>query len=329
MSGGAGSLVAQHLIDAVAYGSIFALLSLSLSLLYGVMGLMNFAFGELIMVGAYSMFYSRSLPWPIMVIICIVMVIILSLTTNVVAFRPLRNASPTSLLVTSFALSYLLQQIAWMTVGRGTNKGVRPFAWLQTQHQFGGIRLSNLDVVTAAVTVILLVAMTWLMRSTSLGAQLRASTEDFEFSRVLGVRADRVIALAFGITGMLAGAAAVLYVLRVGSVTPDMGQGPLLVAFVGSVIGGLGSMASAAVGGFLLGGLLDISSAVLPSSIGKYSQALAFGLVILILIVQPEGLAQTSRKLKTISGGALRGNRRATGTAQRRWDEADEEASVS
>jgi branched-chain amino acid transport system permease protein len=322
-------MILQHLVDAVAYGSIFALLSLSLSLLYGVMGLMNFAFGELIMVGAYSMFYSRSLPWPVMVVICVAIVVVLSLLTNIVAFRPLRNASPTTLLVTSFALSYLLQQIAWMTVGRGTNKGVRPFAWLQTQYQVGSIRFSNLDIVTAGVSMGLLVAMTWLMRRTALGAQLRASTEDFEFSRVLGVRADRVIAIAFGITGMLAGAAAVLYVLRVGSVTPDMGQGPLLVAFVGSVIGGLGSMSSAALGGFLLGGLLDISSAVLPTSVGRYSQALAFGLVMLILIVQPDGLAQTGRNLKALAAGARRRGRSANGAAPRRWDEADEEVSVS
>ena len=116
----------QYLIDAIAFGSLFALMALGLALLFNVMGLMNFAYGELIMAGAYTMYYTRDFGWVPMVLITIVVVIIVSVLLELVAFRPVRNASPVTLLVTSFAVSYGLQQLAWMTVGRGPQKGVEP-----------------------------------------------------------------------------------------------------------------------------------------------------------------------------------------------------------
>src|SRR3954468_18084578 len=118
------SNLAQYATDSIYYGSFFALISLSLSLLFGVMGLMNFAYGELIMAGAYTMFYTRSWGWGAMIATTVVVVTLLSLAMELVAFRPVRNASPVTLLVTSFAVSYGLQQLGWMTVGQGPAKGV-------------------------------------------------------------------------------------------------------------------------------------------------------------------------------------------------------------
>src|SRR4051794_18487814 len=265
-------------------------MALSLSLLFGVMGLMNFAYGELIMAGAYTMFYTRSWGWGAMVVMTLVVVTVLSLVMELVAFRPVRNASPVTLLITSFAVSYGLQQLGWMTVGRGPSKGVEPYPWLTTQFDVDGVLVSRLAIVTIVVTIVLLVAMTLLLRRTMLGIHLRASTEDFRMAQLTGVRANRVIMAAFGITGLLAAAVSVLFLMRNGSVAPTIGQEPLLIAFVGGVIGGLGSLAGAALGGFVLGAMINALSAVLPLNLSSYTRLFAFLAVILILVWQPDGL---------------------------------------
>src|SRR5918911_3371421 len=219
------SNIAQYATDSIYYGSFFALISLSLSLLFGVMGLMNFAYGELIMAGAYVMFYTRSWGWLAMIVMTIIIVSVLSLLMELIAFRPLRRAEPVVLLITSFAVSYGLEALGWMTVGTGPQKGVEPYPWLTTQFDVGGVLISKLEIVTWVVTVLLLVGMTLLIKRTSLGIHLRASTEDFRMAQLVGVRANWVISAAFGITGLLASAVAVLYILRSGpSLSPDMGQ---------------------------------------------------------------------------------------------------------
>ena len=284
------SNILQYVTDSVYYGSFFALISLSLSLLFGVMGLMNFAYGELIMAGAYVMYYTRSWGWLAMIAMVIVIVTVLSLLMELIAFRPLRRAEPVVLLVTSFAVSYGLEALGWMTVGSGIQKGVQPYPWLTTQFDLSGVLISKLEVVTWIVTVVLLLAMTLLIKRTALGIQLRASTEDFRMAQLVGVRANWVISAAFGITGLLASAVALLFTFREGAVAPDIGQGPLFIAFVGGVIGGLGSLAGAALGGFALGVVLNVLQATLPSTINNHFQLFAFAAVIAILVFQPNGL---------------------------------------
>jgi len=280
----------QTILDSIAYGSLFALMALGLSLLFGVMGLMNFAYGELIMAGAYTMFYTRGSGWLGMILMTIVVVTILSLLMELVAFRPLRKASPVVLLISSFAVSYALEALGWMTVGKGPQKGVQPYPWLTTQFDTGGILISRLEIATWIVTVVLLVGMTLLLKRTALGIQLRASTEDFRMAQLTGVRANWVISAAFGITGLLASAVAVLYVLRTGAVDPSIGQGPLLVAFVGGVIGGLGSLPAAALGGFVLGVVINLLGARLPILLKSHTVMFAFLVVIAILVFLPGGL---------------------------------------
>ena len=210
----------QYLIDAIAFGSLFALMALGLALLFNVMGLMNFAYGELIMAAAYTMYYTRDFGWVPMVLITIVVVIIVSVLLELVAFRPVRNTSPVTLLVTSFAVSYGLQQLAWMTVGRGPQKGVEPYPWLTVQMEIGGVRISRLAILTMCVAVVLFVGMSLMLKRTALGIQLRASTEDFRMAQLVGVRANWVISSAFAITGFLAAVVGILYVLRTGAIDP-------------------------------------------------------------------------------------------------------------
>lgn len=290
--------ILQYVVDAIAYGSLFAIMALGLSLLFSVMGLMNFAYGELIMVGGYVMYYTQAWGFVAMVVATILATTLLSVVLELVAFRPVRRGTAVTLLVTSFAVSFALQSIGWMTVGRTPTTAVSPYDWLTKQIVIGGVRVSVLAIVTFVVAAVLLVAMTLLLRRTRLGIQLRASTEDFRMAQLVGVRANRVISSAFALTGVLAGFVALLYTLRSGAVSPDMGQGPLFVAFVGAVIGGLGSMYGAALGGFVLGGLISALQASLPQSISNYTELFAFAAVIAIVVILPDGLISARRTLE-------------------------------
>ena len=304
------SLDIQYVVDSIAYGSLFALMALSLSLLFGVMGLMNFAYGELIMAGAYVIYYTQDWGWLPMLIMVVIIVTALSVLMELIAFRPLRWAAPVTLLISSFAISYGLEALGWMTVGTGPQKGVG--AWLDQSYDVSGVIISKLEIVTMVTTVVLLVAMTVLLRRTMLGIHLRASTEDFRMSQLVGVRANWVISSAFAITGVLAAAVSVLYTFRVGAIAPDMGQGPLLIAFVGGVIGGLGSLAGAALGGFILGVIINVLQAFLPVSINSHTQLFAFAAVIAILVFKPDGLVTIRLGFLRSWWHRLRGRRPAT-----------------
>jgi branched-chain amino acid transport system permease protein len=292
------STLMQYLIDSVAYGSLFALMALSLSLLFGVMGLMNFAYGELIMVGAYTMFYTERYGWLAMILATFAAVIVAALLMELIAFRPVRRASPSTLLITSFALSIGLQKLAYMIFPPGSPRTVKPYPWLTNQFEVSGVLFSRLEIATWVVTIVLLVGMVLLLKRTALGVQLRASTEDFRMAQLVGVKANWVISSAFAITGFLAAAVTILYMLNHGDVRPNVGQGPLLVAFVGVVIGGLGSLGGAALGGFTLGLLINIFSATLPRSIQGHTLMFAFLLVIAILVIQPNGIVGTLDRFK-------------------------------
>ena len=292
------STLMQYLIDSVAYGSLFALMALSLSLLFGVMGLMNFAYGELIMVGAYTMFYTERYGWLAMVLLTFASVIVFALLMELIAFRPVRRASPSTLLITSFALSIGLQKLAYMIFPPGSPRTVQPYPWLTNQFEVSGVLFSRLEIATWIATIVLLVGMVLLLKRTALGVQLRASTEDFHMAQLVGVKANWVISSAFAITGFLAAAVTILYMLNHGDVRPNVGQGPLLVAFVGVVIGGLGSLGGAALGGFVLGLLINIFSATLPRSIQGHTLMFAFLLVIAMLVIQPNGLIGTMDRLR-------------------------------
>src|SRR4051812_10491864 len=278
----------QYFADSVAYGSLFALMALSLSLLFGVMGLMNFAYGELIMVGAYTMFYTERYGWLVMILATFAAVIVFALVMELVAFRPVRRASPSTLLITSFALSIGLQKLFYMIFPPGSPRTVKPYPWLTNQFEIKGVLFSRLEIATWIVTILLLVGMVLLLKRTALGVQLRASTEDFRMAQLVGVKANWVISSAFAITGFLAAAVTILYMLNHGDVRPNVGQGPLLIAFVGVVIGGLGSLGGAALGGFTLGVLVKLPSATLPRFLPGHTLMFSVLLVLLMLVVQPK-----------------------------------------
>ena len=279
----------QHVVDALTLGSSYALYALGIALIFGIMGLINFAHGELIMVGAFTIVLVGRPAWPVVVLAAIGISVVVALAMERVAFRPLRGAQPATLLIASFAVSYLLQNLAILIEGSAP-KGTNVSSWLAQSFSAGKLTITHLAVITVAVTFALLVGLGLFLQRTRVGVQMRASAEDFRMARILGVRANTVIATAFAISGLLAGIGAYLLVAQTGEVSFSMGSQPVLYAFVATVLGGMGSLRGAVLGGYVLGAVTVSLQATLPGSLAAYRDAFAFGAVIVMLLFRPQGL---------------------------------------
>lgn len=288
--------VVQNAIDAVTLGSIYALFALGIALIFGIMQLINFAHGELIMIGGYTLLLLGHPPWPLLIVGTVVVVMVFALGMDRLAFRPVRGASPPTLLVTSFALSYFLQNLATL-VFSSRPKSVSLSPVLTEFFLVGGVRIPKLDIIAVCTTAVLLTSLAVFLKKAPLGMQMRAAAEDFEMARLLGVRANTVIATAFALSGLLAGVAALLLVAQTATLFPVMGINPVIIAFVATVIGGMSSLAGAVLGGFVLGSLSVTFQAALPLEFRVYRDAFAFAAVIAILLIRPQGLvvARTAR----------------------------------
>jgi branched-chain amino acid transport system permease protein len=279
----------QTVIDAASFGGLYALLGLGIALIFGVMRMINFAHGEFITAGAYTLFFVSGMPLLAMVAATVVAVMALAVATERIAFRPVRYAPPSTLLMTSFAVSFFLQSLAIMIFGTRA-KGVDVAGGLLSSVEIAGISVSKLTLVTIATTFALLAAVGAVLTRTSLGVEIRAAAEDFDMARLLGIRGDRVIAAAFAMSGTLAAVAAVLLVAQGGTVTPTMGLTPVLIAFVATIIGGIGRLGGAVVGGFVLGTLTVVLQEVLPLELRPYRDALVYTAVIVVLVFRPQGI---------------------------------------
>jgi len=281
--------VLESLVDAASLGCLYALIALGIALIFGIMGLINFAHGEFIMAGGYAVLFLEHDPWPVIALGTATVVIVLALLTERMAFRPVRNASPFTLFVTSFAVSYLLQNLANLTVGAEAKHLDLPLS-LSGSFSVGFLRVGTVTALIVLVTVILMLALTIFLKFTALGVQMRAASEDFQMARLLGIRANMVIAAAFAVSGLLAAAVAFALVSQTALVQPTMGSAPVLIGFVATVVGGLGSLPAAGLGGFIVGVLTVALQVVLPENIRPYRDAFVFGLVIALLVLRPQGL---------------------------------------
>lgn len=281
----------QQLINALSLGSIYALLALGLSMVYGVLGMLNFAYGELVTIAGYTMLAATTLglPFWLVALVGVLAAGIASVLMELVAFRPLRTASFVSLLFTSFAVAQLIQG-AFRQAVSVRSRGIPVPELFDEAVRLGPVRISVLSMITAAIGVISLVALTTFMRRSRAGVAMRAASQDFTTARLQGVRANRVISLAFMISGLLAGIAGVLWIARTTSVNPTTGFVPVIQAFIASVIGGLGNLRGAVIGGFFLGTLEVFLQALLPGSLLPYAQAASLLIVVAILYVRPQGL---------------------------------------
>jgi branched-chain amino acid transport system permease protein len=279
----------QHAVDAISLGGLYALIALGIALIFGVMGFINFAHGELIMVGGYVLVVMSPQPFAVAIVATLAAVVVTALLMERVAFRPLREASPLTLLITSFALGLFLQSLARTTVGTVPRSVTLP-DWISGSIDVGGVAMSKVAVAEIVVSLVLLSGLWLLLKKTDIGIQMRASAESFTTARLLGVHANRVIAISFAISGFLAGMVSLLFVAQIGVVTPTMGLGPALAGFVATVVGGMRSLGGAVLGGFLLGILTVSMDVVLPADMRSSRDAFVFGIVIVILLLRPEGL---------------------------------------
>jgi branched-chain amino acid transport system permease protein len=280
---------AQTIVDAVSVGGLYALTALGIGLIFGVMRLINFAHGELIMIAGYALLACLGQPPWIAILAGVAAALVLALVIERAAFRPLRGADPATLLISSFAVSFFLQKAMILFVG-SRPKGVDFLPALGQQIHVAGLRVQLLQLVTILVSAFLLTGLTWFLRATRLGLEMQAAAENFRMAQVLGVRANRVIAAAFAISALLAAAVACLFVAETGLVQPRMGSQLVVIAFVGTVIGGLGNLAGAALGGFLVGAATILLQALLPADLGAFREAFVFVAVTLVLLLRPQGL---------------------------------------
>jgi len=279
----------QNLIDALSLGALYALFSLSVAVIFGVARIVNFANGELITIAGYTMIVVVGLAWPLVIVIAVVVVVLAALLMDRAVFRWVREAPPTTLLIISFGVSYFLQNLIEL-IASSRPKTLDFGGELIKSVNIAGVRIAIFDLVTIGVTVVLVAALTQLLARTVVGRELRAASEDFAMARLLGIRANRVIAYAFAISGALAAVAGILLTINTATVTPDFGVGPVIVAFVATVIGGIGRLSGAALGGFLMGAITVLLQIVLPDSLKAYRDAFLFGLIILLLLLRPRGI---------------------------------------
>jgi branched-chain amino acid transport system permease protein len=281
--------VIQHIIDALSLGSLYALLALGIALIFGIMNLINFAYGELIMIGAFTLYLLDGVPWPLQLLACLAVAMFAAMAMERTAFRPFRGASAPVLLVTSFALSFALQALATVIFGSRA-KGVALPSFFDESLSIGDVSFSALNVITVVVMAVTVAALATFLKNSLVGVQMRAAAENFRTAQLVGVRSNFVILVAFALSGLFAGVAAILIVAQGGTVTPTIGAAPVLIAFVATILGGLGSLYAAALGGFFLGGLTVLLQVVLPDSLAPYRDAFVYAGVILVLLVRPQGL---------------------------------------
>ncbi len=289
----------DFLFGGLSLGSLYALMALGLVIVYGILRLVNFAYGELIMIAGYSLYLMNgsALPWLVMAMVAVVAAVAASVLTERVAFRPIRDKSLTAMLITSFAVSTLFQNAALLLISPRARVVPLPDLFSQSV-AIGGVMVQVRDILAIVVTFVLLGLLTLLLNRTVLGIALRAAADNMRMTRMLGVPANLLISTAFAISGMLAGTVALFWLGRTASVTPGIGLEPLIVAFVATVLGGMNSLVGAVVGGYALAFLTVAINTFLPQDLVDYRQAFTFALVILVLLFRPEGLIRS----KTGSG---------------------------
>jgi branched-chain amino acid transport system permease protein len=286
----------QTLADAIGLGGIYALMAVGIGLVFGVLRLVNFAYGQLVMAGAYSLAFAFERGWPVWigVLLCFGVVLLLSITMEWVVFRPLRAHSPAVMLVATFAVAFLLQSIALLWFG-SLGKIAASLAELNQPITISGVDIRKISIVTTAVAAVGLLLLVLLLARTRVGLHMRAAALDFRTARLLGVRANRVISSAVLISGLLAATVAVMMTVQTPLVTPDFALRDTILVLAGVVLGGMNRLVSATLGGFAIGFASGFLGGALPTDQSQYLPSFLFAAVILVLLIRPGGLFARTR----------------------------------
>jgi branched-chain amino acid transport system permease protein len=281
----------QHCINALGLGSLYGLIAIGYTMVYGILRLINFAHGDIFMLGAYFVFFATiqfKIPWAFGVAIAIGGATVCGLLVDRVAYRPLRSAPRISALISAIGVSFFIENLA-IVVFTGMPRPVVQPPLLMRAFSVGGIRLVPLAIMVPVISFAMVAALLWMVYRTKPGLAMRSISHDIETTRLMGVSVDRIIALTFAIGSALAAVAGIMWALRYPRVEPLMGIMPGFKAFIAAVFGGIGSVPGAMLGGLSLGFVEIMSVAFFPQLSG-YRDAFAFFLLVIILLVKPTGL---------------------------------------
>jgi branched-chain amino acid transport system permease protein len=296
-----GLYIVQQVINAVSLGSLYALVAIGLSMVFGILRMTNFAHGDMMMVGAFGTLVLGFLGIPFWVAALggVAIAAIVGVIVERTAYRPVRGAPDVTLLLTSLAVTYILENLGILIFTSSPRNFPVPDIMNQAlQFMDGQITFTAINVVTIVLTAVSLVGLGWFVTRTDAGLGMRAAAEDLGGARLVGLDVDRLIVVAFAIASAFAGLAGVLWAAQAGIVEPDMGFTPLLKAFVAAIIGGFGSIAGALVGGYVLGELEVFIVAFLPSAVSPYRDAIVFAFLIAFLLFRPNGLLNRTQEVK-------------------------------
>ena len=279
--------ILQQLINGISLGSIYALIALGYTMIYGIIKLINFAHGDIYMVGAYLGFYAITLGIPVVPAILISMAVtsLLGIAVERFAYRPLRHAPRISVLITAIGVSFLLEYVMMALVSptpRTFPATISDISWT-----FEGLVISGQQLLIMGVTFVLMIILTYIVRATKIGKAMRAASYDTEAAQLMGINADRIISITFAIGSALAAVAGVLIGIYYNSIDPLMGLMPGIKAFVAAVFGGIGILPGAVVGGIVLG---IVEAFISGFGFSMFRDAAAFAILILVLLLRPAGI---------------------------------------
>lgn len=296
-----GLYIVQQVINAVSLGSLYALVAIGLSMVFGILRMTNFAHGDMMMVGAFATLLVNAVgvPFWLAALIGVGAGALAGVLVERLAYRPVRGAPDVTLLLTSLAVTYILENLGILIFTSSPRNFPIPDI-MNTAIQFAGgdITFTAINVVTIVLTTVSLAILGWFVTRTDVGLGMRAAAEDLGAAQLVGLDVNRLIVVAFAIASAFAGLAGVLWAAQAGIVEPTMGFTPLLKAFVAAIVGGFGSIAGALVGGYVLGALEIFIVAFLPSSVSPYRDAIVFSLLIAFLLFRPNGLMNKPQEVK-------------------------------
>ena len=276
------------LLSGITVGSLYALIAIGYTMVYGILRLINFAHGDIFMMAGFFMVYvSASMPMAVSIPVVLVMTVLLGVLIERAAYKPLRSAPRMSVMISAIGVSYLLQNLATYITG-GLARPYPEIAILKKTLAVGSLSVKVITIVTPLLTILLVVALVLIIKHTKMGMAMRAVAKDFDTAQLMGIRIDRVISITFVIGSLLAAVGSILYFSYIGQVSPTIGSMPGLKSFVAAVFGGIGSVPGAVIGSYIIG----ICETFIKSNqdISIFSNAFTFALLIVILLIKPNGL---------------------------------------
>jgi branched-chain amino acid transport system permease protein len=284
-------LFLQHLANALSLGSLYALIAIGYTMVYGILRLINFAHGDVFMLGGYLAFYAVStflFPWWAALLVAIVLTAAFGVVLERVAYRPLRDSPKISVMISAIGASFLIENVAIVLFG-GRPKGVAVPSILDVKLHLAGVSIMSVSLVIPVLTFAILAILLWVVHRTRTGMAMRAVSTDLDAARLQAIDVNRIISFTFGTGSLLAALGGIMWSYKYPQLNPLMGIMPGLKCFIAAVIGGIGNIQGAVLGGFLLGAIELLTVAFLPTLTG-YRDAFAFVLLIVVLLVKPSGL---------------------------------------